>query len=325
MGHSHSRIWTKNLSKTYGDDFVVKDVNLSLQDGEILALLGPNGAGKTTTIKMILGLITPTSGQACIGDFVMSNPSRARQAVRQVGAVLEGARNTYWRLSALENLYYFGGLRGLSRKHIKGRASVLFNLLGLSDIGDAEVRTFSRGMQQKVAIANALIHEPKVLILDEPTLGLDVMTARQIEDTLLTLAKEGTAILITTHIMRLAEKLADRVAIIDKGKIVAQNETSSLLARFTTKDIATIKVAGFIPDTIQTHIRSAFPDTTISPNDADTYLECIEQEPNYALSICQTLSDHNCTIISYQKREPDLEEVFLSLIDTTKQAYHYAS
>lgn len=158
---SEPLIIANSLTKTYGAQTVVADISFSLSTGEILALLGPNGAGKTTTIKMVLGLILPTDGYSEIMGCDMRQEKEMRVGAHHVGAVLEGARNAYWRLSALENLRYFGGLRGLSRAQIDERAYDLLTMLDLNTQRDVEVRKFSRGMQQKVAIANALMHDLK--------------------------------------------------------------------------------------------------------------------------------------------------------------------
>jgi ABC-2 type transport system ATP-binding protein len=228
-------ILANGLTKTYGEQTVVDDISFTLQASEILALLGPNGAGKTTTIKMILGLILPSGGCAEVAGYDMAIEKEMRVGVQHVGAVLEGARNAYWRLSVLENLRYFGGLHGLTRKHIDARAQELLSLLGLEQQRDVEVRKFSRGMQQKAAIANALIHDPEILILDEPTLGLDVEASRLLEETVANLAAAGKAILLTTHVMDLAQRLAGRIFVINQGKEVAHDTTAALIKRFDTR------------------------------------------------------------------------------------------
>lgn len=194
----------------------VDDLSLSVPVGQVVGLLGPNGAGKTTTIKMMCGLVTPTEGRVHLNGY---DVARERpMAVRQVGAVLEGARNVYWSLSAWQNLLYFGRLKGLSRKSIVPRAESLLRSLDLWKQRHQAVSGYSRGMQQKVAIAAALITDPPILLLDEPTIGLDVQTARTVKDWIATLAHEqGKTIVLTTHQLALAQELSDRVAIIHRG------------------------------------------------------------------------------------------------------------
>jgi ABC-2 type transport system ATP-binding protein len=224
----------KTLTKVYpgAAKAAVSDLDLTLYPGEIVALLGPNGAGKTTAVKMIAGLVLPTSGSVHVMGHDMV---RARTAgVRHIGAVLEGARNLYWRLSAEENLRYFGTLRLTPRRELTRRIDELLSLFGLEAQRGQEVRHFSRGMQQKLAIAAALLHDPDLLLLDEPTLGLDVKAARQLEETIAHLAREqGKAILLTTHMMDVAEKLAQRITVIHQGREVVSEETQSLLRRYS--------------------------------------------------------------------------------------------
>ncbi|PSB31745.1 ABC transporter ATP-binding protein [Stenomitos frigidus] len=209
----------------------VQDVSLQIGAQEVLAFLGPNGAGKTTTIKMIAGLVVPDRGTVSIAG---RDPHRDPQALRSVGAVLEGSRNLYWRLTPAENLEYFGVLRGLSRRVARQRARVLLDRFELSHKSTTNVQKLSRGMQQKVAIAVALIHEPPLLLLDEPTLGLDVEATQTVKRLVREIASEGRAILLTTHQLDLAEELSDRVAIINQGKIVTEQPTQTLLQQFSS-------------------------------------------------------------------------------------------
>ncbi len=192
--------------------------------------LSPNGAGKTTTIKMLCGLVTPTSGSVRLNGYDVAR--QRPMAVRQVGAVLEGARNVYWQLSAWQNLLYFGRLKGLPRTWIVPRAEDLLRSLDLWERRHQPVGGFSRGMQQKVAIAAALIADPPILLLDEPTLGLDVQTARTVKDWIALLAHEqGKTIVLTTHQLALAQELCDRVAIVHQGRLLTDLPVCELLAR----------------------------------------------------------------------------------------------
>ncbi|NJN29790.1 MAG: ABC transporter ATP-binding protein [Synechococcales cyanobacterium RM1_1_8] len=229
-----SILQVQNLGKTYrqGKQTIdaVRQVSLSLHAGEILAFLGPNGAGKTTTIKMIAGLVRPDSGQVRLNGL---DPHRQAQALKAVGAVLEGNRNLYWRLTPLENLEYFGVLRGLSRRVARQRGLDWLGRLGLEHKRHATVQTLSRGMQQKVAIAVALVHAPKLLLLDEPTLGLDVEATQTVKAIVREIAASGCAILLTTHQLDIAEALSDRVAIIRAGAVIAEQPTRELIRQFS--------------------------------------------------------------------------------------------
>jgi ABC-2 type transport system ATP-binding protein len=222
-----------HLQKTYrqGGKQVqaVVDVSLTLAAGEILAFLGPNGAGKTTTIKMIAGLIQPDAGSVRI---LGRDPHADPGALAQVGAVLEGNRNLYWRLTPLQNLEYFGVLRGLSPRTARQRGAELLETFGLGEKRDVAVQTLSRGMQQKVAIAVALLHQPALLLLDEPTLGLDVEAAQAVKSLIRQIAASGRAILLTTHQLDIAEALSDQVAVIERGIIIAQAPTQEMIRQF---------------------------------------------------------------------------------------------
>jgi ABC-2 type transport system ATP-binding protein len=208
----------------------VNQVSLQIDAGEVLAFLGPNGAGKTTTIKMIAGLIRPDEGWVKIVD---RDPHRHPQALRSVGAVLEGNRNVYWRLTPEENLEYFGVLRGLSQRVARQRSKELLERFCLIQKRQSVTQSLSRGMQQKLAIAVALIHRPQLLLLDEPTLGLDVEATEDVKQLVQQIAQEGCAILLTTHQLAIAEELSDRVAIINKGEIVVEEPTVDLIQQFS--------------------------------------------------------------------------------------------
>ncbi|MGF1480934.1 MAG: ABC transporter ATP-binding protein [Cyanophyceae cyanobacterium] len=223
-----------NLHKTYrysGKSIeAVRGISFSIAAGEVLAFLGPNGAGKTTSIKMIAGLVEPDSGWVKIAD---RDPHRYPQALRKLGAVLEGNRNLYWRLTCQENLEYFGVLRGMSRRAARQQGGHLLKRFGLQDKYRTPVRDLSRGMQQKVALAVALVHQPKLLLLDEPTLGLDVEASENVKELVKEIAAEGCAVLLTTHQLIVAEEISQRVAIMQSGKLVAVESTRELLRRFS--------------------------------------------------------------------------------------------
>jgi len=198
----------------------LRGVSLRLYPGEILTLLGPNGAGKTTTVKILAGLVEPDEGR-------VEGPAEGTQS--WLGAVLEGSRNLYWRLSALENLIYFGTLRGLSPKEARERGWELLQAVGLQDKAHQTVGTLSRGQQQRTALAAALVHDPPVLFLDEPTLGVDLEAQEAIRAWLLRLKEGGKAILLTTHQLELAEALADRVGILLEGEMALEGRTREVL------------------------------------------------------------------------------------------------
>ncbi len=209
----------------------VRDLSLRVSAGEILAFLGPNGAGKTTSIKMMAGLVMPDSGWVRIGG---RNPHQQPEALRLLGAVLEGNRNIYWRLTCRENLEYFGVLRGLSARQASQRAELLLERFELTQKRQTIVQSLSRGMQQKLAIAVALMHQPPLLLLDEPTLGLDVEATESVKRLIREIATEGCAIVLTTHQLAIAEELSNRVAIMHRGEVLLEEPTDALIQQFST-------------------------------------------------------------------------------------------
>lgn len=234
----------QDLRKTYHEKGkaieAVRGVSLRIAAGEVLAFLGPNGAGKTTTIKMMAGLVRPDAGWVRVAG---RDPNRDASALRQIGAVLEGNRNTYWRLTVQENLEYFGVLKGMSRREARSRVDGLLERFELGEKRNSQVQALSRGMQQKLAIAVSLIHRPKLLLLDEPTLGLDVEATESVKLLVREIAGEGHAILLTTHQLDIAEEISDRVAIIGNGVIIAEEPTKELLRRFSGRAY-TLEVEG---------------------------------------------------------------------------------
>lgn len=223
-----------NLKKTFrrSNSFVeaVKDVSLTISSGEVLAFLGANGAGKTTSIKMMAGLIQPDAGWVRI---MGKDPHRHPEALQKLGAVLEGNRNLYWKLTPEENLEYFGVLKGLTRRKARQSGMVLLEKFGLMHKRRTTVQQLSRGMQQKLAFAVALVHYPQLLLLDEPTLGLDVEATEEVKILVREIAAAGCAILLTTHQLAIAEALSNRIAIIQNGKILTESSTQELIQQFS--------------------------------------------------------------------------------------------
>lgn len=294
----------------------VKVLSFRVEPGEIVSLLGPNGAGKTTTIKMVAGLALPSEGAVRVMGHDMLR-ERTRGA-RHIGAVLEGARNLYWRLTARDNLLYFGSLRLVPRRVLNERITALLELLGLVEHQHQEVRHFSRGMQQKLAIAAALLHDPQLLLLDEPTLGLDVTAARQLEATVLRMAREeGKGILLTTHTMPLVERLADRVIVMHEGREIAGGSTRQLLEQYSIQqETVQVRVAGQMPEEVKQGLEQNFPDLYIA-QDTDNHTSLSWSAPlqSDVLRLLQFLDGWGSCIVDVGRRRPSLEEVFLQLTE----------
>ena len=221
-------IEARELKKSFNGVVAVNGVSFSVREGEVFGFLGPNGAGKTTTIRMLVGLLKPDGGKAFImGYDVMKNPVEARELI---GVVPEEA-NPYPDLSAWDNLRLVGMLYALPGNEIRERGKRLLKLLGIEEVKDRKVRGFSKGMKQKLLIAMALIGGPRVLFLDEPTSGLDVFSVRKIHELISKLSREGVTVFLTTHNVEEAGAICDRVAIIDKGRIVAMGSPDELKIR----------------------------------------------------------------------------------------------
>jgi ABC-2 type transport system ATP-binding protein len=217
-----------NLHKRYNPPdgpVVVKDVSFDIFEGEIFSLLGPNGAGKTTIISMLSGLISPTGGDSIIvGHSVTKSPIRAKEAI----GIVPDEIALYREISAKENLEFWGKMYGLSGQRLKERIQVVLEIVGLADRDKDKVETFSGGMKRRLNIAVGLLHEPKILFMDEPTVGIDPHTRRRILDTVKELNQQGLTILYTTHYMEEVEEISDRIGIIDHGNLVALGTQAEL-------------------------------------------------------------------------------------------------
>ncbi len=217
----------RGLSKTYAKPAVDK-LDLTVRAGELYALLGPNGAGKTTTLRMVAGLLKPDAGTISVfGVDALAQPSAAKQII----AWAPDEPMLYDRLTPLEYLEFVAGLWGVDAKAARAKAEDLLKWLGLWDNRDQRCEGFSRGMKQKAALAGALIHDPKLLILDEPLTGLDAAVARQVKDLLQARVAAGATVILTTHILEVAERIADRIGIIQNGRLLAEGTLDELRAR----------------------------------------------------------------------------------------------
>ncbi|MBU8977182.1 ATP-binding cassette domain-containing protein [Lysobacter sp. MMG2] len=225
-------ILAQDLHKTFktrtGPVRAVDGVHFEARDGEITGLLGPNGAGKTTTLRMLYTLMTPDAGQVLVDGV---DAARDPAAVRRALGVLPDARGVYKRLTARENIAYFGELHGMSKQAIAQRTQVLADALQMHDILDRQTEGFSQGQRTKTAIARALVHDPRNVILDEPTNGLDVMTTRAMRGFLQQLREEGRCVIFSSHIMQEVAALCDRIVIIAQGQVVASGTADELRAQ----------------------------------------------------------------------------------------------
>lgn len=293
----------------------VDGVSFDIYKGEIFGLLGPNGAGKTTTIKMITGILRPTSGSVCVMDKdVDKNPL---QALKNIGTVLAGDRSIYWKLTARENLEYFASLYGCNKKEGKKRAEAIIERLGLSEKADELVEKFSTGMKQKVALGKALIPNAPVVLLDEPTLGLDPQSALNLREIILDIKNEGRTVLLTTHYMEEADFLCDRIAIIDGGKIIALDTPENL--KRSINEVKSIKIELTKAD------EKLLSEIKAMENIKNVINDYNSEKRNYTLTIHHTngntiiqklldcISKNKSQILNINVLEPSLEDVFIHL------------
>lgn len=221
----------------------VRKMNLEAASGEVLGILGPNGAGKTTALRMISTILKPTSGTAVVGgEDVRENPLRVRQSIGYLATEM----GLYGRLTPRETLKFFARINGLAEDRIEPRMQEVFDILDMNEFGGRKVNNLSTGMKQKLSLARSIIHDPRILIFDEPTQGLDLMTSKTVTDYIQQFKAEGKTIILSTHIMNVAEKLCDRIAILFEGEIKAFGEINNLMERYGVEDLETLffQVAG---------------------------------------------------------------------------------
>src|SRR5256712_3314492 len=251
--HSLSRKFTVKegaaFRKTSKTVTALEGVSFSVKKGEIFGLLGPNGAGKTTTIKTICTLLQPTSGEVRVnGHDVVKESQQARQ---DLGVMLTGDRTLYWKLSGRENLEYFAALYHMNRDQAKKRIQYLLKLVGLDERQDTLVENYSTGMRIRLSFIKGILHEPPVILLDEPTMSLDPQSARLIREIIQDLRRKGHAIVLTTHYMEEADQLSDRVAIIDQGRIIALAPPAELKESVMKSETIDIEARNIDPRTVE--------------------------------------------------------------------------
>jgi ABC-2 type transport system ATP-binding protein len=292
----------------------VDGIDFSVARGELFGLLGPNGAGKTTTIKMLTTVLIPTAGQArVLGYDVVQEADEIRPLI---GFVFGGERGLYWRLSGHDNLVYFANLYHVLPDVQKRRIPYLLELVGLSGRGDEKVQGYSRGMKQRLHIARALLHDPQVLFLDEPTLGLDPVGARELRDTIRNLLAEEKTILLTTHYMFEADALCQRVAVINHGKIVALDAPSGLKRHVQDQSVVEVGVFG-VPHEAVERIRALDGVGMVSVEDRGQK-QVLRVQANDGTAVVapvvSTLEEMGLRVGNVVVREPTLEDAYVRLV-----------
>ena len=290
----------------------VKGVSFQVERGELFGLLGPNGAGKTTTIKMLITLLLPSSGHASVlGHDVVAE---ARAVRRSIGYVFGGDRGLYERLSAVDNLRYFSELYGVPPREQRARIGELIELVGLTGREKERVEGFSRGMRQRLHIARGLLHDPAVLFLDEPTIGIDPVGARELRTTIATLRDQGKTILLTTHYMFEADELCDRIAVIRSGTIVASGTPDQLKERVTTGHVLEVETFG-VDEGVRTAVQQLVGVRSVSVDEhghSQVLIVQVETGVEVAAQVLGLLA--GTRVGRVVTRQPTLEDAYVELV-----------
>jgi ABC-2 type transport system ATP-binding protein len=292
----------------------LRGISFEVEQGELFGLLGPNGAGKTTTIKILTTLLLPSSGSArVLGLDPATQPGKIR---RRIGHVFGGDRGLYDRLSALDNLRYFADLYRVPVREKRGRIAELLELVGLEGRERERVENYSRGMRQRLHIARGLLHDPDVLFLDEPTIGLDPVGARELRETIGRLREGGKTILLTTHYMYEADELCQRIAVIANGLIVAHGTPADLKAGVAAKTVIEIETFG-VPDEQLARLSDIPGVASVATESREQTLVVLVQSsgPELVQPLLRALD--GTTVGKVVAREPTLEDAYVELVRET--------
>ena len=301
----------QGLHKKFDEVHAVKGVSFDIEAGEIFSLLGPNGAGKTTTISMLSCLLAPTEGDAVVDGFSVTDEANH---VKQAIGVVPQEIALYPTISAKENLQFWGRMYGLRGKHLQERVDATLEIAGLVDRADGKVETFSGGMKRRINIAVGLLHDPKILFMDEPTVGIDPQSRRRILDTVQDLNERGMAVLYTTHYMEEAQELSDRIGIIDNGKLIAAgtlDELIKLVGEYDTVRLCLDMDGQNIEDVIEP-LKSLPEVKQVSPGE-DCIMIQVPDSENVLGDMVAQVTQAGARIRSLEIQEPNLEAVFLHL------------
>jgi len=320
----HGQVKIESLSKVYHtrqrkglfkstqkEVEALKDISLEIQPGEVFGLLGPNGAGKTTLIKCLTTLLLPTSGEAWMNGYHLTRQPNFIRA--SVGCMLMGDRGLYWKLTGRENLIFFGALYHLTPNERRRRAEAIIEQLNLGELADRTVETYSSGQKMKLAFAKALINDAPLLILDEPTNTLDLPSARELRAVVRDLNQAGKTVIYTTHIMAEAETMCDRVAIIDRGQVLALGATADLKASLGREEV--IRFEGVISSKAADAVQS-LPGVARAAQAAvngHTQLTVVVHDQRAMLPrLIETLTGHAAVIQKIVPEDVTLEDVFIA-------------
>jgi ABC-2 type transport system ATP-binding protein len=306
------RTHTGTLRRRVKEIEAVRGVSFEIAKGELFGLLGPNGAGKTTTIKMLITLLIPTAGEARVLGYDVVK--QAREVRKRIGYVFGGERGVYERLSGYDNLRYFAELYGVPGREQKQRIAELLDLVGLTGREHERTEGYSRGMKQRLHVARGLLHNPQVIFLDEPTIGLDPVGARELRATIAALADAGKTILLTTHYMFEADALCDRIAVINRGEIVAEGTPAQLKSRVESGRVVEVEVYG-VPETTVDRLRHLEGVLAVSVEEREQ-AQLLTVQTKADVQLAHTILGHldGSNVGRVSQREPTLEDAYVALV-----------
>ena len=302
-------IEASGLCKRFGDFTAVEDVSLRVDAGEILALLGPNGAGKTTTIRMLASILLPTAGTASLAGYdIYRHPVEIR---RSVGLLTEH-HGLYTRMRGAEYLAFFGDVYGMDRRLCRSRIVDLMGQFGLQGDSGRRLGEYSKGMRQKLALVRALLHDPRILLLDEPTSAMDPGSARLVRETIAGLRAAHRAVIVCTHNLTEAEQLADRIAIIRAGRIVVQGTTAELRQSYFGEPEMELRVAGSLDG-----VSKSLPDgARLVASGSDWLRYCTPRPAEVNPKVLRVMADAGLSVVTLSEVGPTLEDIYLQAVGT---------
>ena len=297
-----------NLNKSYGDFKAVDDISFQIEQGEIFGFLGPNGAGKTSTINMLIGLARPSSGSIVIDGI---DAVKDIKEVQRIIGVVPDENNLYDDMDGFDNLCFCASLYGMRKAEREKRANELLGQFNLLKAGKRPFKAYSKGMRRKLTIAAGIIHEPKILFIDEMTTGIDVESARQIRGLILDLKKKGTTVFLTTHYIEDAQRLCDRVAFIADGRIVRTGAVEELMKNAGHEHILSLTLSESVK-ALETEFQRAFPSFRVEAGE-DSTCSIASPEPVSLLTVLQYLDSKGIAVYEAKGVHPSLEDVFVKV------------
>ncbi|QPZ41924.1 ABC transporter ATP-binding protein [Bacillus halotolerans] len=304
----------ENIKKEYGKKTIVKGISFSLKKGESFGLLGPNGAGKSTTISMISGLVPLDGGEITVGGYVIGKDTN--KAKQTIGIVPQEIA-LYPTLTAQENLVFWGKMYGLTHGEAKKRSAEVLEYVGLTERAKDKIETFSGGMKRRINIGAALMHKPELLIMDEPTVGIDPQSRNHILETVKQLNETGMTVIYTSHYMEEVEYLCDRIGIIDQGEMIAIGTKNDLCSRLGGDTIIQMTVSG-ADEGFLSAVRSLANVNDVTVNESELKIEvAAAHHEKVVTSLLAEAAAHQTNLLSLQVQEPNLERLFLNLTGRT--------